>query len=40
MFRLTPDQIKKGYPPTLIIIRTEMINHENEFSFLNVNDNG
>jgi hypothetical protein len=30
MVRLAPDQIKKGYPPTLIIIR------DDKFSFPNV----
>ena len=36
--RLLPDQMKKGYPSNLIIIRDDKA-REIEFSFHNVNDN-
>ena len=35
--RLLTDQMKKGYPSSLIIIKDDK--HEIEFSFRNVNDN-
>jgi hypothetical protein len=39
MIKLSPDQIKKEYPSSLSSSSYEMMKHDIEFSFSNINDN-